>query len=338
MSAPPGTPSTTLDHLTQNEVGAGKDTNAVVWAIDEAARTAAPLWDQPGSPAGLAAEPVRVGTTTYAALHYPSGAAVDIMTFDDDGSTAGIYRYVEGDPRWPTALAVGSDGTIAVTVSAPGAQAEVWVLSKGQDWVQLPLLPFPDVESVAVTDEGGVVVLDATSGRTALYDALGRPAPGDETLRLLTLRSNDGLLVGVTRSGAVASSDDGRSWALTRPGKSGAGTTHPDTVDPATPQTTSGRPSADRPVPRAAIARLEADVHQLTEPAAGRPAALRARLLAYQVDNWRSSNDFTLLVSLDLRFAPGTAMAWNNGPNDRFVHFTLEPGTGTYQLEWATGP
>lgn len=339
-SAPPGTPDGTLDNLTQQDIEAGKDTNADIWAIDEATGTAAIHWSQPGSPASLAAEPVRVGTTTFAALSVPSGAEVEITTIDDDGSTSEKVRYVQGEPRWATALAVGSDGTIAVTDSAPGAQTDVWVLRKAQgDWVQLPLPPFHDVESLAVTDDGAVIVLDAATGQTLLYDPLDRLMPGNDTLRLRTLRSNDGYLVGVTTSGAIASTRDGRSWVVTRPtGSSAAMTLRPNTVAPVTPQVTPGRQPLDRPVPGAAIARLEAAVHQLTEPAPGMPVALRARLVHYQVDSWRSSDDFTLLVSLDLRFKPGTQMAWNNGANDRFVHFTRKPTTGTYHLEWATGP
>lgn len=70
-SAPPGTRDEKLDQLTPQDIEAGKDTNADIWAIDEAARTAAIHWSQPGSPASLSAEPVRVGTTTYAPLGYP---------------------------------------------------------------------------------------------------------------------------------------------------------------------------------------------------------------------------------------------------------------------------
>jgi hypothetical protein len=95
--------------------------------------------------------------------------------------------------------------------------------------------------------------------------------------------------------------------------------------------------STDRPVPAAAVARLQSEVQQLTEPAPGTPAALTARLVHYQVDSWRSPNDFTLLVRLDLRFPPDAGTAWNQGSNARFVHFTRRPSSGGYQLEWATG-
>jgi hypothetical protein len=98
----------------------------------------------------------------------------------------------------------------------------------------------------------------------------------------------------------------------------------------------SDEPSVVRHVPAAGLKRLRAAVHQLTEPMPGRPAALRARLVHYQVDSWRSPDDFTLLVTLDLHFPPQTALAWNEGSNGRFVHFSRGPHSQTYQLEWAT--
>ena len=104
------------------------------------------------------------------------------------------------------------------------------------------------------------------------------------------------------------------------------------------PATASGRPSVDQPVPPAAVARLRAAVQQLTNPMPGRPTALQARLIDYQVDSWQSSNDFTLFVSLELHFAPGSATAWNEGHNDRFVRFSRQSGSQIYQLEWATAP
>jgi hypothetical protein len=124
------------------------------------------------------------------------------------------------------------------------------------------------------------------------------------------------------------------------------GPAHPDAgvpVSPAIPTTTSpsgsaGRPSVDRPVPAAALAQLQAAVHQLTEPMPGRSAALRARLTHYQVDSWRSADDFTLLVVLDLHFPSQAAGAWNQGANARFVHFSRGSRSQSYRLEWATGP
>jgi hypothetical protein len=124
------------------------------------------------------------------------------------------------------------------------------------------------------------------------------------------------------------------------------GPSDPDAIAPIPPATQtpsptapSGRPSVDRPVPTTAVAQLRAAVHQLTEPMPGRPAALRARLTHYQVDSWRSADDFTLLVSLDLHFpSRAAALAWNQGANARFVHFSRGSETQTYRLQWASGP
>jgi hypothetical protein len=104
------------------------------------------------------------------------------------------------------------------------------------------------------------------------------------------------------------------------------------------PATASGRPSLDQPIPTDAVARLRAAVHQLTKATPGRPAARQARLIDYQVDSWQSPDDFTLEVSLDLHFAPGTATPWNQGLNDRFVRFSRQSDTQTYHLEWASAP
>jgi hypothetical protein len=114
--------------------------------------------------------------------------------------------------------------------------------------------------------------------------------------------------------------------------------TTPTATDAPTPTATAtGRPALDRPVPPAGLARLRAAVRQLTQPAPGMPTALRARLVHYQVDSWHSPDDFTLFVTLDLQFPPDAAVAWDQGTNARFVHFTKTP-SGTFQLAWATSP
>jgi hypothetical protein len=62
----------------------------------------------------------------------------------------------------------------------------------------------------------------------------------------------------------------------------------PATQEPSqepTPPSASGRPSVDQPVPTAAVVRLKGAVHQLSEAVSGRPAALQARLIHYQVDS-----------------------------------------------------
>jgi hypothetical protein len=111
----------------------------------------------------------------------------------------------------------------------------------------------------------------------------------------------------------------------------------PATRPPTPTAAATGRPVLDRTVPAAALARLQAAVHQLTEHTPGRPAALQARLVHYQVDSWRSEDDFTLLVTLDLRFPPDAAVAWDQGTNARFVRFS-KAASGHYQLAWATSP
>lgn len=103
------------------------------------------------------------------------------------------------------------------------------------------------------------------------------------------------------------------------------------------PSATPAPAAADQHVPATAVEQLRADVRRLTEPMTGRPAALRARLLGYQVDSWRSRHDFTLLVSLRLHFRPHEQLAWNQGVNARFVTFTRQPGSRTFRLEWASG-
>jgi hypothetical protein len=112
----------------------------------------------------------------------------------------------------------------------------------------------------------------------------------------------------------------------------------PPAAQTLTPTAPSGRPSLDRQIPTPALVRLRAAVHQLTEPVPGRPAALRARVVHYQVDSWQSSDDFTLLVTLDLHFPPQAGVAWNEGMNGRFVQFGRESKTQTYRLGWATSP
>jgi hypothetical protein len=99
-----------------------------------------------------------------------------------------------------------------------------------------------------------------------------------------------------------------------------------------------GRSSLDRPVPRAALADLRAAVHGLTVARPNYVGPVRARLVHCQVDRWRSSEHFTLLVSLDLHFATEDTTAWNEGSNGRFVRFIRSPGSSRYHLTWATSP
>jgi hypothetical protein len=100
----------------------------------------------------------------------------------------------------------------------------------------------------------------------------------------------------------------------------------------------SARPSVARHVPAAALRNLRAAVHRLTVPRSGSPTALRAKLVRYRIDSWDSADDFTLLVSLDLHFPTKDTLAWNEGSNERFIHFTRAPSAASYHLGWATGP
>ena len=58
---------------------------------------------------------------------------------------------------------------------------------------------------------------------------------------------------------------------------------------------------------------------------------------SYHVYTWKSQNDFTLLMSLNLHFE-GRHVAWNEGRNDRFVTFTKSPHGQPFLMELNTGP
>ena len=59
-------------------------------------------------------------------------------------------------------------------------------------------------------------------------------------------------------------------------------------------------------------------------------------LLRYHSYTWKSRNDFTMLMSLDLHFV-GWHGAWNAGENDRFVTFT-KSSNGQTLMTLNTGP
>lgn len=66
------------------------------------------------------------------------------------------------------------------------------------------------------------------------------------------------------------------------------------------------------------------------------------RLAAGKVDSiqlvsWQSADDFMLIVTLDLRFAAGSA-AWTNGVNTRFVTVSRASAAEQFRYEFATGP
>ena len=61
------------------------------------------------------------------------------------------------------------------------------------------------------------------------------------------------------------------------------------------------------------------------------------QVLSYHSYSWKSVNDFTLMVSLDLHFE-GWHGAWNGGKNDRFVTFTSASHGQTLLMAFNTGP
>jgi hypothetical protein len=63
----------------------------------------------------------------------------------------------------------------------------------------------------------------------------------------------------------------------------------------------------------------------------------RGKVLSYHPYSWKTENDFTLLMSLDLHFE-GWDGAWNEGKNDRFVTFTRATQGQPLLMELNTGP
>jgi hypothetical protein len=61
------------------------------------------------------------------------------------------------------------------------------------------------------------------------------------------------------------------------------------------------------------------------------------KVLSYHPYSWRSANNFTLLMSINLHFA-GWHGAWNEGKNDRFVTFTRAPKGQPFLMAFYTGP
>jgi len=61
------------------------------------------------------------------------------------------------------------------------------------------------------------------------------------------------------------------------------------------------------------------------------------KVLSSHAVSWKSANDFTLLMSLDLHF-DGWHGAWNEGKNDRFVTFTRATLGQPFLMALNTGP
>lgn len=68
------------------------------------------------------------------------------------------------------------------------------------------------------------------------------------------------------------------------------------------------------------------------------PKLLSGRLINSRLDLWTNENDFVMSVNMELHFAKRDGIAWNEGNNDRFVHFTRnDPGQG-FTMTFATAP
>lgn len=67
------------------------------------------------------------------------------------------------------------------------------------------------------------------------------------------------------------------------------------------------------------------------------PRLISGRARLEEVHDWRSADDFTLLLALDLHFA-GDPGAWGEGANERFVTFTRTTPGQAWALSLATGP
>jgi hypothetical protein len=61
------------------------------------------------------------------------------------------------------------------------------------------------------------------------------------------------------------------------------------------------------------------------------------KVLSYHAYSWKSANEFTLLVSVNLHFS-GWHGAWNEGKNDRFITFTRAATGQPFLMELNTGP
>lgn len=69
------------------------------------------------------------------------------------------------------------------------------------------------------------------------------------------------------------------------------------------------------------------------------PVLLTGAVRSYDAREWKSSDEFTLLVTMDLHFR-GDPARWNmaEGANDRFFRFTRPDPASAYRMYVATGP
>lgn len=77
-----------------------------------------------------------------------------------------------------------------------------------------------------------------------------------------------------------------------------------------------------------------------SEQASGLAGNLRltsGRVSAIRLISWRSNDNFTVMVELDMRFSGGSA-AWTNGNNTRFVTASRASAGVPFRYEFATSP
>lgn len=65
---------------------------------------------------------------------------------------------------------------------------------------------------------------------------------------------------------------------------------------------------------------------------------LTATIVSYKPSRWASSDNFTLRVTIDMRFPGGDGGAFGDGPNTRFITFTRSPSGHPFLMQWATSP
>jgi hypothetical protein len=324
-----------------------------LWVLDPASATVAPLATQPP------------GGDIGAALQRTGDGALVVLQGDPEHHT--LATSTDGGRSWTTRrLPDASDGQAAVladVVAGPGQRValrytydgatvapwrDLWLSDHlGRNWQHVPARHHPaTVGGSAFGPDGTLLLTDDQQSRvwrvTADRNDL-EPAPG--TPAAVSLWRTGGVVVAEVDARTLSFIDDGVTWWTAAPGRrlsvqeSTGGTPVP--IDPGS-RTTSGPPSPigapARRVPADAVARLEDAVQQLTKPVPGRPTARQARLVGYRVQRWSSRDDFTLLVTLVVRFPSGVTTPWNDGTNERFVTFTRPPTQGDYKLGWATSP
>ena len=76
---------------------------------------------------------------------------------------------------------------------------------------------------------------------------------------------------------------------------------------------------------------------QRTRSDQGLPRISSGTVTSYRLYQWKGPTEFTLLVSMNLRFT-NNPLAWNPGRNDRFVTVHRAGDRSRYRLEFATSP